>query len=293
MGFQWSRTDRSAGEGFLRIAREQIAKAIDVAEAVADPTDKRVHEARRRSKKLRALLRLVRPDFPEYADENAFVRDASRGLSGARDQRVAVQTYADLMEWAGEPVPKAAKDAGDTDTAAEAAALAAFAAQMRQLQARSTRWSLDRIDLDTLATGLKRTYQRGRWTRRFAERHRTDEAFHEWRKHAKYHWNQLGLLEECAEDVLPSAHKSAGDLADVLGQHHDLSVLSHLLKTAPGEIGPDVDVDGALAAIGPRRAELEERIAVLGQQVFAETPKALKARFAAYLEGWSQREAAE
>lgn len=291
MSFQWSRTDRSAGEGFLRIAREQIAKAIDIAEAVSDPTDKRVHEARRRSKKLRALQRLVRPDFPEYAEENAFVRDASRGLSGARDQRVAVQTYADLMEWAGRPVPKAAKQASDAE--AEGAALASFALQMRQLQARTAKWSLDHIDLDTLATGLKRTYERGRWTRRFAERHRTDEAFHEWRKYAKYHWNQLGLLEECAEDVLPSAHKSAGDLADVLGQHHDLSVLGHLLVTAPGEIGPDIDVERALAAIGPRRVELEDRIAVLGQQVFAETPKALKARFVAYLEGWSRREAAE
>jgi CHAD domain-containing protein len=290
MSFQWSRTDRTAGEGFLRIAREQIAKAIDIAEDLAGDPQKRVHEARRRSKKLRALLRLVRPDFPDYAEANAFVRDASRGLAGARDGRVIRDTYAGLMEWAGRPVPAPERDA--TDPVAEAAALAEFAGRMRQLQARATDWSLGRIDLDTLANGLKRTYERGRWTRRFAERHRTDDAFHEWRKHAKYHWNQLGLLEECAEDVLPSAHKCAGELAEALGQHHDLAVLEHLVDTGPAELAPDIDAGFVRDAIGRRRAEIEGRIAALGQQVYAETPKALKARFAAYLHGWSQREAA-
>jgi CHAD domain-containing protein len=292
MSFQWSQTDATAGDGFLRIAREQIAKAIATAEDLSESAEKRVHEARRRCKKLRALIRLVRPDFPDYARENAFVRDASRGLAGARDERVIHRTYEALMDWAGRPVAPA-DDTPPREPAGEEQALAAFAGQMRALQARSTRWTLGRIDLDTLATGLKHTYRRARWTKRFAERHRTDDAFHEWRKYAKYHWNQLGLLEDCAGDVLPSAHKSAGDLAEVLGIHHDLSVLEQVLATSPAQLGTDIDAGFLHEAIGRRRAELETRIAILGQQVFAERPKALKARFAAYLEGWAVREAAE
>jgi hypothetical protein len=292
MSFQWSRTDATAGYGFLRIAREQIAKAIDAAEDLSESAEKRVHESRRRCKKLRALLRLVRPGFPDYARENEFVRDAARGLAGARDERVVHRTYEALMEWAGRSgatlqLLAAAEPSG------EAEALATFAARMRELHARTTRWPLARVDLDTLATGLKHTYRRARWTKRFAERHRTDDAFHEWRKYAKYHWNQLGLLEECAVDVLPSAHKSAGELADMLGLHHDLSVLEHTLATAPGDLGPDLDIPFVREAIDRRRAELEARIATLGQQVFAERPKALKARFAAYLQGWAPRQAAE
>jgi len=290
MGFQWSRSDRTAGDGFLRIAQEQIGKARAAAEDLAGSPEKRVHEARRRCKKLRALLRLVRKDFPRYAEENAFVRDASRGLAGARDERVVLNTYTSVMKQAGRPVQLPEQEPTDGD--AEAAALAVFARQMRELQARTTQWPVDRIDLDTLADGLKQTYRRARWTRRFALRHRTDEAFHEWRKYAKYHWNQLGLLEDCAVDVLPSAHKSAGDLADVLGLHHDLAVLEALAGNAPGDIAPDVDVPFLLDAIAGQRAEIETRITSLGQQVFAETPKALKARFVAYLDGWQQREAA-
>lgn len=291
MSFQWSRADRSTGEGFLRIAREQIGKAIKGAEDPLESPERRVHEARRRCKKLRALFRLVRPDFNGYAEENAFVRDASRGLAQARDMRVARGTLADLMKWAGRPIELASNDVADTQT--ETAGLARFVEQMHELEARSTQWNLGGIDLHTLARGLTHTYRSGRHARRVARRHRTDEAFHEWRKYAKYHWNQLGLLEECAEDILPSAHKTAGELAEQLGLHHDLAMLAQMLETAPEGLGPGIDVAFARDAAQRRQAELEARIEMLGQQVFAETPKALKARFTAYLDGWMAREAAE
>lgn len=291
MSFQWSRTDDDIGAGFLRIAREQIGKAITEAESVQDSPEQRVHETRRRCKKLRALFRLVRTDFGAYKRENAFVRDAAGSLSQARDTRVARQTFEDLMAWTGHPVTAVPPETAAPET--EEAALRVFAGHMRELYARSTTWKVDDISLGTLTSGLKQTYQRARWTRRFAERHRTDEAFHEWRKYAKYHWNQLGLLEECAVDVLPSAHKSAGELAEALGLHHDLAVLGHVLDTSPGEIGEDVDANAVRSAIAGRQSELEARIASLGQQVFAERPKALKSRFDAYLSGWAMREAAE
>lgn len=291
MSFQWSRSDVTVGDGFLRIAREQIGKAIAGAENNAESPERRVHEARRRCKKLRALFRLVRPDFTAYDTENAFVRDASRGLAAARDTRVTQNTYIELMAWARRPIAAPANDGDSSSPEGEAEALQHFAGQMRELDQRSSQWRLDKIDLDTLATGLRHTYRSGRETRREAEHRRTDEAFHEWRKYAKYHWNQLGLLESCAEEILPSAHKCAGDLAEQLGLHHDLSVLQDLLNTSPDELGADIDVVFAVDAADRRQAEIEQRIATLGRQVFAEKPRALRARFAAYLEGWMAREA--
>ena len=291
MSFQWSRNDVTVGDGFLRIAREQIGKAIAGAENNAESPERRVNEAIRRCKKLRALFRLVRPDFSAYDTENAFVRDASRGLAAARDTRVIQNTYIELMAWARRPVAAPANDGNNSTPEGEAEALQHFAGQMRELDQRSSQWRLDKIDLETLATGLRHTYRSGRETRRDAEHRRTDEAFHEWRKYAKYHWNQLGLLESCAEEILPSAHKCAGDLAEQLGLHHDLSVLQDLLNTSPDELGPDIEVAFAVDAADRRQAEIEHRIATLGRQVFAEKPRALKARFAAYLEGWMTREA--
>lgn len=293
MSFQWLRADVTVGDGFLRIAREQIGKAIAGAENHAESPERRVHEARRRCKKLRALFRLVRPGFSAYDVENAFVRDASRGLAAARDMRVTQNTYVELMAWARRPVAPPVADSSASDPVGETEALQHFASQMRELDQRSSQWRLDRIDLDTIATGLRHTYRSGRITRRKAERSRTDEAFHEWRKFAKYHWNQLGLLESCAEDILPSAHKCAGELAEQLGLHHDLAVLQHVLTTSPADLGPDIDVDFAIDAADRRQAEIEARIATLGRQVFAEKPKALEARFSAYLESWMKHEAAD
>jgi len=289
MGFEWSQDDISVADGFLRIAREQVGKAIAGAENTQESPERRVHEARRRCKRLRALFRLVRPDFDAYDTENAFVRDAARGLAQARDMRVVRGTLVELMQWADRPIEL---DLGG-GAEVEVAGLSRFAEQMRSLEQRSQAWRVGRIDIDTLAAGLKQTYRRGRWTKRLAEKHRTDEAFHEWRKYAKYHWNQLGLLEDCAGDILPSAHKSAGDLAELLGQHHDLAILDQLLATTPEALGAAVDVGFAREAAARRQREHETRIAALGAQVFAETPTALKARFVAYLDGWAQRQAAE
>ena len=288
MGFQWSLEDRSIGDGFLRIAREQIDKAITVASDGTETPAKRVHEARRRAKKLRALLRLVRPDFAHYAQENAFVRDASRGLSAARDVKVAADTLAELMKWAGRDAPPQR----ELDAAVgEEAGLAQYAIDMSAMLARSERWKTGKIDLDTLAEGLTVTYRQGIETMHLVAANPTDIGFHEWRKHAKYHWNQIGLLSACAEHILPSAHKAVGELAEVLGLHHDLAMLAEMTARDPTVLS-GLDGGFVLDAVARRQRELEAEIGMLGRQVYAETPKGLNARFLSYLEGWAAQESA-
>jgi len=288
MAFQWSLQDETAGDGFLRIAREQIGKAIAAAEQGDGAPAKRVHEVRRRAKRLRALLRLVRSDFSHYAEENAFIRDAARGLSAARDTKVAQDTLGELMQWAGETPP----ERGGVEAAEdEEATLARFAQRMHEMQARTEAWKTGRIDIDTLVAGLARTYRAGRHAMRAVAEHPTDIGFHEWRKDAKYYWNQLGLLQPCAEDVLPSVHKATGELADLLGQHHDLAVLGDLVEREPAQFGR-LDGDHVRATARRRQQQLEGQIAALGRQVYAEAPKALQARFEAYLKGWMRRGAA-
>lgn len=286
MSYQWSKTDQQVSEGFLRIAREQTGKAAGWAESAGEPVTRRIHEARRRSKKLRALFRLVRPGFAEFSVANAVVRDAARELAPFRDDSVLRDTLGDLLRRAGRPAI-AYRQAAHEEADAERAALAGFAQRMRELEQRTADWQVDRISLSTLAKGLRHTYSRGRQTGRMALRHRTDEAFHDWRKFAKYHWNQLGLIEDCALDVLPSAHRVAGELADLLGLHHDLAILEQVLADDPASLSVDEDRDFIGTLIEARRAELEGQIEKLGRQVFAEKPQALEARFIAYFSSWS------
>lgn len=288
MSFHWARSDHSVGEGFLRIAREQIGKAVAVAQDESLPPEKRIHEVRRRCKKLRALFRLVRSGFADYDAENAFVRDAARSLAVARDERVLQRTLEALMRWAGKPLPEQAVER-DPDTAAETRMLAEFAAAMSQLFERAGEWACHRIDVQSLVEGLQRTYGKAYRLRRRAIRRGTEEAMHEWRKYAKYYWNQLGLLEDAAPDIVPSEHKAAGELATLLGLHHDVALLAERLKRDPAGFGPELDVPLARDAAERRLAELERQIEALGHQVFAEQPRALRDRFAAYLDDWHVR----
>ena len=62
-----------------------------------------MHETRKALKRLRALLRLVRPAMGEAAfkQENAQLRDIGLSLSGARDRHVLLETVNKLEGAAG------------------------------------------------------------------------------------------------------------------------------------------------------------------------------------------------
>src|SRR5260221_9375162 len=93
MAFQL-KADESVAKGLRRIARDQIDKALEALEQSHGPTHEEViHDARKRFKKVRALLRLARPGLSKkfYDRENARFRDSGRPLSEVRDAKVLVE----------------------------------------------------------------------------------------------------------------------------------------------------------------------------------------------------------
>lgn len=280
MGYQWSLADRTIGDEFRSIAREQIDKAIDTAATGRATPSARVHEVRRRCKKLRALFRLVRPGFSDYAHANAAVRDAARALAGARDTHVLRQTLSDLLAWGGGNGLAAEPTLAGSEE--ESAGLTRFAADLRQLRSASADWDCAPISLGTLVEGLTATYRRGRHAARAALISLDDEQFHDWRKEAKYFWNHLRLLERAAPDVIAPAARLTGELGDLLGLHHDLALLGVALDN--GEFAEIAAESPQLPALQLRRRhEVESRISSLGRQLYAETPGAVSRRFATYL----------
>ncbi len=85
--------DRPLGEEVRRIFTDEIAKSV----AILEETDERrldgLHDTRKRLKKLRGLVRLVRPGDPGSSRrENVRLRDTARTLSAARDASALVET---------------------------------------------------------------------------------------------------------------------------------------------------------------------------------------------------------
>ena len=98
MSFRIEKGDHLAKE-VRRIARKQVEGAIlDVRDRDHDDPET-VHEIRKRCKKVRGLLRLVRPALGgTYDIENAHFRDAARSLSPLRDAHTALVAYDSLLD---------------------------------------------------------------------------------------------------------------------------------------------------------------------------------------------------
>ena len=79
--------DEPLGRGLRRIAGEQLDAAVADLETCRPDPQEAVHDARKRLKKVRAVLRLARGEVDQafYTLENARFRDVGRALAPFRD----------------------------------------------------------------------------------------------------------------------------------------------------------------------------------------------------------------
>jgi CHAD domain-containing protein len=278
-------------KGVRKIVRGRIEDALVQLSEQPDGKDAAVHKARKDLKKLRSLLRLVRGELrrSEYRTENARYRDAGRLLSDLRDADVKLETLATLIErfddlsglddFAGMLHRQRARedDRRDDAVAAAAAAIDEGGDAVEGWRLPSGRWN-------PIGDGFARSYRRGRRAyRRVRDGDGTDEAVHEWRKRAKDLWYHLRVVRPAWRAVLEPAADEAHKLGDLLGDHHDLALLSEDARAHP-ECFDDGAGKALLSAIRARQEELLEQAIPLGALIYAEKPKAASARLAAYWE---------
>jgi CHAD domain-containing protein len=287
----------SVQKSVRRIAAEQIDKAIGV---VSEPRIDRhvaIHEARKRCKKLRGLIRLVRPAFPEYGRENADVRDAARALSSLRDAQSMLDCFDGLVECFREQLGTESlgsihdeltrrRQAISDDESGLDQALKGFLQRMRALRQRVDGWRITADGYRAVAGGLKRTYRRGRRALRRAYRDDSAQAFHEWRKRTKYHRYHARLLRGLWPEMMEAQRGAARVLGDRLGDDHDLVVLRRTLLADPEAFGSARDLQMVTGLIDRRRAQLLAEARSLGERLFAEKPSRLRARYRCYWRAW-------
>jgi len=272
------------------IALSQIDEILGDLDAPGADTVKVIHEARRRSKKLRGLLRLVRPAFREFRKENAALRDAAALLSHLRDADVLRHTIDALAEHAGGDTDRlraiAVRLGEDSSRQDEAQAkLREFRTALVAIRERASAWGIETEGVKPLIAGLERTYRRGRKNMDKAARTHAAADFHEWRKSAKYHSHHLDLVKRAAPEVLGGELGLAERLATTLGEHHDLSVLADAMAGDAHRFGEGTDIAALSAACAARMPQIEDEALELGRQIYAERPKALARRIRAYWDG--------
>ena len=259
-------------DSLRKTAREQLEGAADGLVRPEDPVDA-VHDARKRIKKSRALLRLARPAMPSrsFRAYNRELREQGRALSGARDADVLVETLDDLAQHNSRRIHKPHVTAVRNHLA-ERAQGAPPEHDVGSVAGTVEAWPVDRADAGTLVRALTDTYKRGRRAYQQARDQPTTEHLHEWRKRAKDLWYQQQLLQRVWPDVMKALAGEAKALSKLLGSDHDLAVLS-------GELPPG---DPLLPLIADRRSQLQSEAFALGSRIYAESPKAFRKRVRRY-----------
>jgi len=267
-----------------RIACEQIENAVDAIDE--DDRHTAVHEVRKRCKKLRGLVRLVRPVFPGYAAENAWFRDHARTLSELRDATSLLECCDALVAYFGDEVDTAPLHAIRDDLLQRREAVADDLDVGKRLDA--VRAALvagaDRVDAWSLEA-LRKVYKRARKGMRRAREAPADPNLHEWRKRAKYHRYHLRLLREVWPPVMEPLQDAAKHLSDLLGDDHDLAVLRATLYAEDDRFEPRAR-ELAAALIDRRRKELQTWSFPLGRRLLAESPKRFARRMENTWDAW-------
>jgi CHAD domain-containing protein len=281
--------DRDAAEEVQRVASEELAQAMEFLSTKELDLDTAVHEARKRIKRLRALLRLVRGELGSVFDDvNDELRATARRLASAREAAATLEAIDRLKADKGNDVPDelfaAARETfrGRTPNRASLGDLLETSARNLEGVAKAIDGAeLDGSGFGLLKPGFRRTYRTARRRLNEAMRSHTAEAFHELRKSVKAHQHQLHFLELAWPELLTLRREALSDLSELLGQHHDLALLVPELRDAG---------HAELAELGVKRsAELEQEILQRANRLLSEPAR----HFAGTLHAWYESAAGE
>ena len=270
----------------VRIMNEQIARAREHLTTADAPLDERIHDARKRFKEIRAVVRLIRqPLGAQFAIENEWYRDAGRDLAAARDADAVLEALLKLK------LPRGIRSRArgvlearrQSDPEALQSRMEEVVERLVVAQARVSMWPALEDDFETIRGGLRRTYREGRRAMSGAG---MPNELHEWRKRVKEHWYHAQLLRNVYPAMMKAYASTLSDLSRALGDHHDLFELRQLVVQNPVEFGRTRAIVSLLDAIDVRQRELESEAQEIGRRVYAERSGAWLARMKNYWDTW-------
>ena len=287
VAYHFEKKDHSVATAIRRISVEQIDLATQALKTAELPLSQRIHEARKAVKKLRGLLRMIRPAFKDYTLEDNALRDAGRSIVNVRDAQVgivtlqAVSVLAHLSPQDIAPLRAVfeARVAAVEAPEAFAAQIDAFLIPWQDLRRRACDWTLQCKGYGALEDGLQRSFIAACRAERAVGPGAKDVAVHEWRKRAKDHWYQARLLEPIWPAIMQVHSAEAGRLGDILGEHQDIAVLI-------GQLPETALADRVRLAANARQKELLATAHPLSRRIFAGSPSSFAHRWGAWWKVW-------
>jgi CHAD domain-containing protein len=294
------RAGETLRHGIHRIAEKEMEKVREYANRSSRGSrDEMVHEVRKSLKKLRTILRLVRPGLSGkiYRRENRAFRDISRPLTDVRDATILVEA---LDKTAGKAGPgsrrrpfgnvrkellRHQRDVRDK-ILTEEDTFKSVDSGMKDALDRLDEWTDVKDRWSSVEEGVQRVYRRSRRAFTAVTQTPTVEHLHEWRKQARYFRHQLELLRPLKPGVLGPLARKTDRLGELLGDDHDLAMLRREVAGDPERFGGTQTVTPLLGRIDQRREKLEHQAVALGREVFKPAPDDFVRRLHTYWKDW-------
>ncbi|MEO1266395.1 MAG: CHAD domain-containing protein [Pseudomonadota bacterium] len=267
----------------------QLAKAARHLNG-ATPPELATLEMRKCFKRIRALLRLLRPAMAksEWSRETTRYRDLGRRLAASRDRAVLVETLDRLAtlrqldrDKSVVAVRKCLVDQRDRqielDSAGKGDPRAAMARDLAAAKAAAERVSFTGLTRHKVVGAYADTYGVGR--EEMAACYLVgddDELFHDWRKRVQHHWRQSALLVDIWPDTMVVRVDAARKASKALGLDHDLSLLRQHLKRIDTEVLSKGERRQLKGVIRQLQAQLRDIAEPLAAWLYAIEPEALE-----------------
>src|SRR5581483_11343529 len=167
------KASESVPEGIKRIVLEEIDSATSqLSHATGKKRDEAIHEARKSIKKIRGVLRMIRPELGGiFRVENTRLRDIGRKLSEIRDAEGVIEVYDGLLEQYKDGLQAGSlvsirrgleKNKRQTEQAANlGGAVPRAISTLRAAGRRVKTWPLRSDGFQAISAGLENVYQRG------------------------------------------------------------------------------------------------------------------------------------
>jgi CHAD domain-containing protein len=286
-------TDEPLGVGVLRVAEDLIDSVTDSGQHTKQEAGEYIHNVRTTIKRLRALLRLIRPVVGEvfFNRENARLRKAGRRLAVARDAEVARETLKTLPV-SGEPEKKAvaaalagleSKTQPGTDIGE---ALRRVKEDLEQTKRNLQRLQLVKGEWEVVETGLQDVYRQSRKRMNTALQDGGDGAFHKWRIRVKNLFYELQLLEPVWPKRMDKMTSRLAKLQDKIGLDHDIAVLKALLRKTPDTFGGTEAVEHVIRRLDKESRKLRHTAEPLGEKIFAKKPRRFVRQLGQHWSNW-------
>lgn len=271
--------------GLVRLATGQLEKAARQLLTLEPERETAIHKARRRCKRVRAILRLLRASLgrSRYKALNDQVRDAARALAGARDADVLLAIARNFAEtdpdWLSVARELEHRRFDQCDPTSEQPALAEQGAEaLLRVREELLTAQLSAGGRAQLRRALRCDYRRARSRCPEPDLSLQSEAWHNWRKAVKAHGLQMDVVHKALPPAFKHRRKDLVALGKLLGKEHDLQVLANTLEASPEAFGESVT--HCQRTLEEHRRQYQSDSLASGRRLFEEAP----GRFARQLE---------